>query len=112
MTYKLQKKPDPDNIVEEKKKVKKVIKNLTKLSENPDIEYFDVEISNLINNNFASVIEIYEQYIKENGEPEDEDVTMKYGQQTETVHQRDNDDKEEIFVPWKEPEVGSEEWKK
>jgi hypothetical protein len=59
---------------------------LTKLSENPDIEFFDVEISNLINNNFANVIEIYEQYIKEHGEPEDEDVIMKYGQQTETVH--------------------------
>ena len=86
MTYKLQKKPDPDNIVEEKKKVQRVIQNLTKLSENPDIEFFDVEISNLINNNFANVIEIYEQYIKEHGEPEDEDVIMKYGQQTETVH--------------------------
>ena len=86
MTYKLQKKPDPDNIVEEKKKVQRVIQNLTKLSENPDIELFDVEISNLINNNFANVIEIYEQYIKEHGEPEDEDVIMKYCQQTETVH--------------------------
>ena len=71
MTYKLQKKPDPDNIVEEKKKVEKVIKNLTKLSENPDIEYFDVEIVNLINNNFANVIEIYEKDIRENGEPVD-----------------------------------------
>ena len=79
MTYKLQKKPDPDNIVEEKAKVQKVIKNLTKLSENPDIDFFDAEIANLINNNFANVIEIYEQDIKVNGEQEDEDVRLKYG---------------------------------
>ena len=79
MTYKLQKKPDPDNIVEEKAKVQKVIKNLTKLSDNPDIDFFDAEIANLINNNFANVIEIYEQNIKVNGEQEDEDVRLKYG---------------------------------
>lgn len=111
MTYKLQKKPDPDNIVEEKKKVQKVIKNLTKLSENPDIEFFDAEIGNLINNNFATVIEIYEKDLMENGEPEDEDVTLKYGIEG-TVHQKDKDDKEEVFVPWKEPEPGTEEYKK
>ena len=114
MTYKLQKKPEPDNIIAEKKKVWKVIKNLTKLSDNQDIEFFDVEIANLVDNNFGDIVEQYEASLREHGDggAEYDQVKLQGVKDGPQIHQKDKDDKEEIFVPWKEPEPGTEEYEK
>ena len=83
------------------------------MSENPDIEFFDAEIANLIHNNFSGIIAIHEQDLKDNGEYEDEDTSKEHGiKDGAQIHSKDKDDKEEIFVPWKEPEPGTEEYKK
>ena len=41
ITYKLQKKEEPDDIKEDKKRVEKVMKNLTIISSNPERDFFD-----------------------------------------------------------------------
>jgi len=41
---------------------------LTKLSDNQDIEFFDVEIANLVDNNFGDIVEQYEASLREHGD--------------------------------------------
>ena len=41
MTHKMQKKTDPDVVKEQKLKITQIMKDMTKLSENPDVEFLD-----------------------------------------------------------------------
>ena len=44
MTFKLQKKSDPDDIKEKQQRVTKVINNLSQLSADPSIDFLDTQV--------------------------------------------------------------------
>ena len=57
MTFKLQKKSDPDDIKEKQQRVSKVIKNLSQLSADPSVDFLDTQVQKLVDENFGDIVE-------------------------------------------------------
>lgn len=64
-SYKLQKKPDPENIITKKLTVRQLIKDLTKLSVNPDLDFFDVNVVKIIDKNFNEILSVYQEFLEQ-----------------------------------------------
>ena len=84
------------------------------MAENKDIDFLNQHITSIIDDNFVELISIYENWLKEEAakpkEVEDKREVDTTGSAPHVA--KDKDDKEEIWVDWKEPEEKPAEEKK
>ena len=99
ITFKLQKKAEPEDVKKQQLKVRSLIKDLSLLTENPDLDFFDVSLVKIMDTNFGEIIQIYTDYLEaEKLKPKKTEITEVIEEEEVEPVIKDDDEKEEVLV--------------